>query len=151
MSDESEIIQRLTKAMREADEIFDGLSTRRYVRDCLLPILRGHGLELRLQSEALYGGAARNWREIIYRRAHLMPGQEITTEQRMILLQSACEPGCPTHQDADYYVRVAARRLTLLERYEHQNGHHDKEMRHTCADCYPEVAAERSALPAGKN
>ena len=52
MSDESEIIIRLTKAMREADESFEsvGGSTRHYVRECLLPILSGHGLELRLQS-----------------------------------------------------------------------------------------------------
>lgn len=46
--DQGEIIKRLTAAMREADETFEtvGGSTRHYVRDCLLPILEKHGLDI---------------------------------------------------------------------------------------------------------
>lgn len=47
---EAELVRRLTAAMREADEAFErvGGSTRHHVRDCLLPILAKHGLELQL-------------------------------------------------------------------------------------------------------
>ena len=47
---EAELVRRMTAAMREADETFErvGGSTRHHVRDCLLPILAKHGLELRL-------------------------------------------------------------------------------------------------------
>jgi hypothetical protein len=46
--DEGLLIQRLTAAMREADETFQkvGGSTRHYVRDCLLPILEKHNLDI---------------------------------------------------------------------------------------------------------
>lgn len=84
--------------------------------------------------------AARNWREIIYRHAYLSPGRELTPDQRMTLLQAACDPGCPQWPEADYYVRVAARHLTMLEHYEHRLGYHNEESRHTCVDCYPEIA-----------
>ncbi len=45
---ETEIVRRMTAAMREADETFEraGGSTRHHVRDCLLPVLKKHGLEL---------------------------------------------------------------------------------------------------------
>ena len=38
--------QTITAAMREADRVFEkvGGSTRHYVRDCLLPIMKKHGL-----------------------------------------------------------------------------------------------------------
>jgi len=47
---EAELVRRMTAAMREADETFQrvGGSTRHHVRDCLLPILQKHGLELLL-------------------------------------------------------------------------------------------------------
>lgn len=47
---EAELIRRMTAAMREADRTFErvGGSTRHHVRDCLVPILSRHGLELRL-------------------------------------------------------------------------------------------------------
>lgn len=52
MNDEidPELIRRMTAAMREADKTFErvGGSTRHHVRDCLLPVLEKHGLELRL-------------------------------------------------------------------------------------------------------
>lgn len=47
---EAKLLRRMTAAMREADQTFErvGGSTRHHVRDCLLPILAKHGLELRL-------------------------------------------------------------------------------------------------------
>lgn len=38
--------QTITAAMRDADRVFEkvGGSTRHYVRDCLLPIMKRHGL-----------------------------------------------------------------------------------------------------------
>ena len=47
---EAELIRRMTAAMREADPIFErvGGSTRHYVRDCLMPVLAKHRLQLRL-------------------------------------------------------------------------------------------------------
>jgi ribosomal protein L44E len=46
----SKLLQRMTAAMREADRTFEktGGSTRHHIRDCLLPVLAKHGLELRL-------------------------------------------------------------------------------------------------------
>jgi hypothetical protein len=50
---EAELLRRMTAAMREADETFErvGGSTRHHVRDCLLPVLKKHGLELTLLSD----------------------------------------------------------------------------------------------------
>lgn len=47
---EAKLLTRMTAAMREADQTFErvGGSTRHHVRDCLLPILAKHGLELRI-------------------------------------------------------------------------------------------------------
>jgi hypothetical protein len=47
---ETELIRRMTAAMREADETFErvGGSTRHHVRDCLLPVLEKHRLRLDL-------------------------------------------------------------------------------------------------------
>lgn len=47
-ADCSELLARLTAAMREADAIFmrAGGSTRHHVRDCLIPVLEKHGLKL---------------------------------------------------------------------------------------------------------
>lgn len=52
--EEDEVIQRMTAAMRKADEIFVrvGGSTGHHVRDCLLPLLPKYGLELRLKGKA---------------------------------------------------------------------------------------------------
>lgn len=50
----SDIIeQKLTAAMREADVIFErvGGGTRHYVRDCLLPMIEKHGVEVVLSAE----------------------------------------------------------------------------------------------------
>jgi hypothetical protein len=46
----NKLLQRMTAAMREADRTFErtGGSTRHHIRDCLLPILAKHGLELKL-------------------------------------------------------------------------------------------------------
>ena len=46
-----EVLKRMTAAMREADEAFErvGGNTVAHVRDCLLPVLAKHGLELRLK------------------------------------------------------------------------------------------------------
>jgi len=48
MSQADEVLIRLTKAMRAADKTFEsvGGSTRRYVRDCLLPELESAGIRL---------------------------------------------------------------------------------------------------------
>src|SRR5687768_4282169 len=62
MSDESdaELVRRMTAAMREADKTFErvGGSTRHHVRDCLLPVLEKHGLELHLSAKSF--GACKN-------------------------------------------------------------------------------------------
>lgn len=52
LSDNQEIIRRFTAAMREADQAFEkvGGSTRHYVRDCLLPILEKHDIEIIIRS-----------------------------------------------------------------------------------------------------
>ena len=44
-SEDSEVVNVVTEAMREADRIFEkvGGSTRHHVRDCLLPILNRNG------------------------------------------------------------------------------------------------------------
>jgi len=54
---EAELVRRMTAAMREADKHFErvGGSTRHHVRDCLLPILENHGLQLRLTDKASEG------------------------------------------------------------------------------------------------
>lgn len=46
---ERDLINRMTAAMREADETFQrvGGSTRHHIRDCLLPILSKHQLVLK--------------------------------------------------------------------------------------------------------
>jgi len=48
--EEIEILRRMTIAMRQADRSFEhsGGSTRHYLRDCLLPMLSYHGIDLRL-------------------------------------------------------------------------------------------------------
>jgi hypothetical protein len=44
-SDDDEIVNAVTAAMREADRVFEkvGGSTRHHVRDCLLPVLNRNG------------------------------------------------------------------------------------------------------------
>lgn len=56
--DENEQVKRLTAAMREADRAFEdvGGSTLHHVRDCLLPVLKKHGLRLVAALAAPAGG-----------------------------------------------------------------------------------------------
>ena len=52
---DAELVRRMTAAMREADETFErvGGSTRDHIRDCLLPVLAKHGLELGFLTDEL--------------------------------------------------------------------------------------------------
>ena len=47
-SDNHEIVKRLTAAMMEADKSHErvGGGTKHHVRDCLLPVLKKHGLKI---------------------------------------------------------------------------------------------------------
>lgn len=57
---EAELVCWMIAAMREVDSTFErvGGSTRHHVRDCLLPILAKHGLQLRFTDSGASQGQA---------------------------------------------------------------------------------------------
>ncbi len=58
VDDEIELVRRMTRAMREADQAFEqvGGSSRHHVRDHLLPVLEKHGLKLVLLPKEVSDG-----------------------------------------------------------------------------------------------